>query len=80
MQNVSSLSKTNLIGISPKICCIIAKCSRLSCVWKRVIPRYNSKRMQPIDQTSQGWDQPSSERDFVRLQIKTKAIQQAYLV
>lgn len=52
---------TYLAGISPRILCIIARCSLLSCVWKRVIPKYNSNNIQPIDHTSQGWDQPNSE-------------------
>ena len=49
-----------LVGIGPRIRSIIARCSLLSCVWNRVIPRASSKTIQPTDQTSQGWDQPSS--------------------
>lgn len=48
-------------GSCPSMRSIIAKCSRLSCVWKSVIPKYNSNMMQPIDHTSQGWAQPSSK-------------------
>lgn len=48
------------MGISPRILCIIAKCSRLSWVWNKVIPKYNSNKIHPIDQTSQGCAHPNS--------------------
>lgn len=38
----------------------MAKCSLLSWVWNNVIPRYNSKIIHPMDQTSHGCDHPSS--------------------
>lgn len=33
-------------GMVPRMRSIIAKCSRLSCVWKSVMPRYSSNIMQ----------------------------------
>ena len=53
-----------LSGMGPSIFSIIARCSRLSWVWNSVNPRYNSNIMHPIDQTSQGWDHPSSKKQF----------------
>ena len=52
---------TNLCGIGPRILSIMARCSLLSWVWNNVIPRYNSKIIHPMDQTSHGCDHPSSE-------------------
>jgi hypothetical protein len=52
---------TYLCGIGPRILSIMARCSLLSWVWNNVIPRYNSKIIHPMDQTSHGCDHPSSE-------------------
>src|ERR1700761_4038620 len=45
-------------GIFPMTISIIARCSRLSCVWKRATPVKNSTRMQPSEYASHGYDQP----------------------
>ena len=59
---VAKLVDSYLSGMGPSIFSIMARCSRLSWVWNSVNPRYNSNIMHPIDQTSQGWDHPSSKK------------------
>lgn len=50
---------TRLLSILwPTTISIIARCSRLSCVWKRASPVKNSTRIQPMLQMSQGNDHP----------------------
>lgn len=44
--------------LPPHTASIIARCSRLSCVWNRASPVKNSTKMQPILQMSQGKLQP----------------------
>ena len=61
---VAKLVDSYLSGMGPSIFSIMARCSRLSWVWNSVNPRYNSNIMHPIDQTSQGWDHPSSKKQF----------------
>jgi hypothetical protein len=34
----------------------MARCSRLSCVWKSASPVKNSTRIQPMENMSQGYD------------------------
>lgn len=43
-------------GILPMTTSIIAKCSKLSCVWNSASPVKNSTRMHPIENMSQGYD------------------------
>jgi hypothetical protein len=45
-----------LSGIGPITTSIIAKCSRLSCVWNSASPVKNSTRIHPIENMSQGYD------------------------
>lgn len=42
----------------PTTASIMARCSKLSCVWKSASPVKNSTRMQPMLQMSQGYDHP----------------------
>ena len=46
-------------GNFPKMRSIIAKCSKLSCVWKVASPVKSSRRMHPTLQRSHGYDQPN---------------------
>ena len=45
--------------LDPMTASIIARCSRLSCVWNRASPVKNSTRIHPMLQISQGKDHPS---------------------
>lgn len=53
-------SLANWSGIGPMTRSIIAKCSKLSCVWKSARPVNSSIRIQPKDQRSHIVSQPSS--------------------
>lgn len=60
------------LGILPMTTSIMARCSRLSCVWNRASPVKNSTRMQPIENMSHGYDQGrpvkvSSSLDITKL-------------
>lgn len=47
---------TILAGIRPMTTSIMAKCSRLSCVWNNASPVKNSTRIHPIENMSHGYD------------------------
>lgn len=49
-------------GILPMTISIIARCSKLSCVWNKATPVKNSTRIQPREKASQGYDQPSPDK------------------
>jgi hypothetical protein len=46
----------NRMGMAPMTTSIMARCSRLSCVWNKASPVKNSTRMQPIENISHGYD------------------------
>lgn len=65
--------------MGPRILSIMAKCSRLSCVWNSVMPRCSSNMMQPMDHTSHGCDQPSSADTYhARLILVTNMLHFTY--
>ena len=51
-------------GILPITTSIIAKCSKLSCVWNRASPVKNSTRMHPTENMSQGKLHPRPKIDL----------------
>jgi hypothetical protein len=59
----SNSSRFYLKGKGPSILSIMAKCSLLSCVWNKVMPKYSSNIMHPMLHTSHGWLHPSSKKE-----------------
>lgn len=53
--------RANLSGIRPITASIMARCSRLSCVWNKAWPVWNSTRIQPSEKASHGNDQPKPD-------------------
>ena len=62
LKNFIFVCRISVSGMGPRVLSIIAKCSRASCAGNSWNPLYISNIRHPTDHTSQGCDQPSSEK------------------